>query len=233
MRRPDLIVAVLLLAAPYRAPAADWPVFRGAGSDNAYRGETVLGEAPELALRVVWQGSIGSGYSSVSVSDGRAVTLFAGGADDQAAAFDAATGEELWRYPIGPGYKGHDGSHDGPISTPLVADGRVFALGPWGHLHAIDLEGGDKIWSTHLAEDQGAMRPLYGYGSSPVLMDGVLIVEARTHGGPFAQGLPGTGPALLGVPPAERTPGKACTWLEGRLQPGGSARMMPGTGGPS
>ncbi len=202
MRRSNLFAAALLLAVPIAAPADDWPVFRGPGSDNAYRGETVLGEVPDLGLEVGWQQAIGSGYSSVSVAGGHAVTLFAGATEDLAAAFDAATGEELWRTPIGPGYKGHDGSHDGPISTPLIAGGRVFALGPWGHFHAIDLASGETLWSTHLVEDQGAMAPLYGYGSSPVLAGGVVVVQAGTHGGPFARGIPGTGPSILGLDPA-------------------------------
>ncbi len=212
MKRSGLFAAILLLSVPSGAPAADWPVFRGPGSDNAYRGETILGEVPDLGLGIVWEQPLGSGYSGVSVAAGRAITLFADATDDVAAAFDAATGEELWRYPIGPTYRGHDGSHDGPISTPLVAGGRVFALGPWGHFHAIDLETGEKIWSTHLAEDQGAMAPLYGYGSSPVFADGVVIVEAGTHGGPFAQGPPGSGPSILGLDPASG----AVLWQAGK-----------------
>ncbi len=202
MRRPDLLAAVLILTVPHGATAVDWPVFRGTGSDNAYHGETMLGEAPDLGLQIIWERPLGSGYSSVSVAAGHAVTLSTGDTGDVAVAFDATTGEELWRYPIGPIYKGHDGSHDGPISTPLVAGGRVFALGPWGHFHAIDLASGEGIWSTHLVEDQGTMAPLFGYGSSPVFMDGVVIVEAGTHGGPFAQRLPGSGPSILGFDPA-------------------------------
>ena len=40
-------------------------------------------------------------------------------------AFAADGGEEIWRYRIGDTYAGHDGSHDGPISTPLMTGGRV------------------------------------------------------------------------------------------------------------
>ncbi len=205
MRRYGPLLAFLLLTVPQAAAAADWPAFRGADSDNAYRGETMLGEVEDLTLEIGWQQAIGSGYSGVSVADDRAVTLFADGTHDVAAAFDAVTGKELWRTPLGPGYKGHDGSHDGPISTPLIAGGRVFALGPWGHFQAVDLASGETIWSTHLADEQGAMAPLYGFGSSPAFAGGVVVVEAGTQGGPFARGIPGTGPSILGLDPESGT----------------------------
>ncbi len=202
MRPSRLLAVILLLTSSQPAAKADWPVFRGPNADNAYRGETMLGEESDIGLRVSWRVPIGSGYSGVSVAAGRAVTLFSDGTDDVAAAFDAATGEELWRVEIGPTYRGHDGSHDGPISSPLIAEGRVFALGPWGHFHAIDLTRGEKAWSTHLGENHGTMAPLFGYGSSPVFMDGVVVIQAGSHGGPFAKGPPGSGPSILGLDPA-------------------------------
>ena len=48
------------------------------------------------------------------------ITMFVAGDDDVVAAFDSESGEEIWRYRISETYKGHDGSHDGPISTPLL-----------------------------------------------------------------------------------------------------------------
>ena len=44
-------------------------------------------------------------------------------------AFDAMNGEERWRYRIDKTHLGRFGSLNGPISTPLIADGRVVCLG--------------------------------------------------------------------------------------------------------
>ena len=76
----------------------------------------------------------------LAVGEGRVVAMFADGDADLLAAFDPESGDELWRYRIADTYRGHDGSHDGPISTPLMAGDRVYGLGPRGHLFAVDAD---------------------------------------------------------------------------------------------
>ena len=66
---------------------------------------------------VAWKTAIGPGYSGVTIVNGKAITMFSDGSHDFAAAFDATSGKEIWRYKIAETYKGHDGSHDGPIAT--------------------------------------------------------------------------------------------------------------------
>ena len=182
MRRPScsvlrtiaLFCAFSALALP--AQAADgWPGFRGPDSNGAVDG-LLLGDASS-ALAVGWKRALGSGYSSVVVGDGKVVAMFAAGDADVVAAFDVGSGDELWRYRIADAYKGHDGSHDGPISTPLIAGGRVFGLGAWGHLFAVDAANGKPVWTTQVVDDHGAVKPYYGFTSSPILVDGVLVVE--------------------------------------------------------
>jgi hypothetical protein len=87
------------------------------------------GESGELAIG--WKRNLGSSYSTVSVDDSRLITAFQAGADDVVAAFDLEHGDELWRQRIGEAYKGHTGSHDGHIATPVLVDDRLY--GP-GHL---------------------------------------------------------------------------------------------------
>ncbi len=202
MRRQGWFIVALCLTALHGSEACEWPAFRGSESDGTCHGETPLGEVEDLGLKVAWRRSLGSGYSGVSVVSDQAVTLFSDGTLDVAAAFDTATGNEIWRFPIGPTYRGHDGSHDGPIATPLIAGDSVFVLGPHGGLYALDIGTGEMIWSTHLAEDQGAMQPIYGFGASPIFAGGIVVVAAGTHGDPFAKGPPGEGPSILGFDPA-------------------------------
>ncbi len=197
MRLQGLLAAMLFLAALGDAAAAEWPAFRGPGSDSTYRGETLLGNIDDLGLAVAWKHPLGSGYSSVSVASGRAVTAFSDGTEDVVIAFDTTTGKELWRHAIAPTYRGHDGSHDGPISTPLIAGGRVFVLGPTGDFVALDLTTGEEVWSTHLVRDHGTMPPLYGFGTSPLSMDGTVVVTSGSQAGPPGTP-PGKGPSVLG-----------------------------------
>jgi enterochelin esterase-like enzyme/outer membrane protein assembly factor BamB len=127
-------------------------------------------------LEVVWKKKLGSGYSAISIVDGIAVTLFADQRSEYAAAFDAESGEELWRAEIGRRFPGHYGSQDGPISTPLIAAGRVFALDPGGMLFAFDLKTGEQLWTVDLPQDRGAATPFYGFSTAPVYFQGSVIV---------------------------------------------------------
>lgn len=196
MRPLVQIAALIAIVSLPGTTSADWPSFRGPRSANVFVGETSLGESSAITLEVVWKHELGSGYSAVSVADGHAVTLFSDGQDDLAVAFDAATGRELWRARIAKTHKGHNGSHDGPISTPLIAGERVVALGPLGDLVGFDLRTGERAWATHLQE-LDSMRPLYGYGSSPILVDGVVVVQVGA-----AAPMPGQMPPPGGFPPA-------------------------------
>ena len=114
------------------------------------------------------------------------ITAFDGGERDFVGAFDHETGVERWRYDLAPSYTGHDGSHDGPISTPAIADGRVFAVSPWGHVATIDLGTGEEIWTAHLVDDLGCEKPLYGFGSSPNVIDGLMVLQVGGKEGSVA-----------------------------------------------
>lgn len=113
---------------------------------------------------VAWKIPIGSGYSGLAVAGGKIVTQYTDGESDVMAAFDVAAGRKLWSYAFGEAYAGHDGSHDGPVATPLIAGGRVFGLGPRGRFFALDVETGREIWKTHLGDDHEIKKPHYGYG---------------------------------------------------------------------
>lgn len=174
----------------------DWPVFRGPAGDGVAPADGVF-DGESSGLGVAWKTALGSGYSGVSVASGTAVTMFARNGSDWAVAFDAESGEELWRVEIGATYKGHDGSHDGPISTPVLHDGAVYALGPLGHLVALDLASGEVLWQTHLPQEHQAEEPYYGFSTSPLIQDGVLVLEvAREEGTALAGFDPKTGERL-------------------------------------
>jgi outer membrane protein assembly factor BamB len=159
------------------APAAGgWPGLRGPGHDGAVRDARLL-DGEIGGLTVAWKRPLGSGYPVV-VSDGeRLVTAFQSGGSDVVAAFDEDSGDELWRYALGEAHAGHTGSHDGPIATPALAGGRVFALGPRGLLVALDAGGGSLLWATHLADDLGSEPPFYGFATSPLVVGDVVVVQ--------------------------------------------------------
>ena len=164
-----------------------WPGLRGPSHDGAVHDAQLFeGEGGDLSIG--WIRDLGSGYSVVSVDGRRLIVAFQAGSNDVVAAFDLEHGDELWRQPIGEAYAGHDGSHDGPIATPVLYEGRVFGLGPRGDLFAFDAGNGKQIWKLNLMAELEATPPFYGFSSSPVVAKGVLVVgigagEGKAFGG--------------------------------------------------
>jgi outer membrane protein assembly factor BamB len=165
--------SVLALApagfAQHRA-SPGWPGLWGPGRD---------GVAPAIAaeprgVTQMWRRPVAGGYSEVAIAGERVYTMEMRDGVDFVVAMDARTGSEQWRSSIGPTYRGHEGSHDGPISTPAVQGGEVFALGPNGHLVGLDATTGKETWRHDLAKEFNAVAPAYGFASSP-LIDGQLV----------------------------------------------------------
>lgn len=136
--------AVLIASWTPAAETGDWPGFRGARGDGVSDETGVFGDGG-VWLEVTWKRPLGKGYSGVSVADGRVVTMFSDGESDVVIGLDAVDGRERWRYAVAETYKGHDGSQDGPIATPVIADGRVFALGPAASLSRSTRRRGERF----------------------------------------------------------------------------------------
>lgn len=181
--------------------AADAPAVeatRDAGPSNAASGfdrlitsdaDLGLENAEAIAFDVAWQRPFGSGYSSVVVADGVAISAASRGDQDVLEAFDPTTGETRWRLPMGPVYFGRLGSDDGPVGTPAVADGTVFMVHPEGSVFAARLADGGLIWKRDLVASLDAVVPDYGFSHTPVVEAGVVVVPVGRTDGAMLAGL--------------------------------------------
>ena len=181
----------LLLFLSATGVRADWPGFRGPEMAGwAVTGLPAFQAGEPIALEMVWKKPIGSGYSCVAVAEDRLVTLYSDGSEDWLAGFDASDGGEVWRVSLGATYGGHDGSFTGPVATPWIEGDLVFGLGPHGRLVAVAHGTGDVRWSIDLVADHEVAKPEYGFGSSPIVIQGTLVIT------------PGIGGTLCGLDPA-------------------------------
>jgi outer membrane protein assembly factor BamB len=163
--------------------AADWPGLWGPLRNGSTTGELKAGRGEVSTL---WRRQVAGGYSEIAVANGRAVTMELRDGVDYLVALDAITGREHWSVRIGPTYRGHGGSDDGPISTPAVDGNDVFALGPHGQLIAVDAATGKERWRHDLVREFSAAAPTWGFAASP-LVDGPLVIVPT--GGPNSRGL--------------------------------------------
>ncbi len=92
--------------------------------------------------------------------------------------FDANTGRPLWTVAYdAPGELDYGNS---PRATPLLENDRVHLLGAMGDLHCVALATGRVLWKRNLVVDFGVPKEAlsaWGYCSSPLVVDGRLIVN--------------------------------------------------------
>lgn len=182
MRRivPCLIVFVISFAAGWPQLSAedsskDWPQYRGPERDGAARNAGILATWPEDGPKVLWKRPIGTGFSGITVSGGRLFTMMAEDEKEYAAAFDAGSGDEVWRVEIGAQFPSEFG--DGPRSTPAVSGDRVIFLGSYGQLAALAAADGERSWEIDLREAFGSVVPSHGFSTAPMVDGDLLLVE--------------------------------------------------------
>ena len=172
----SLGLALGLVALPAAAASsADWPQFRGPDQNGVIDGAGLFA-GREFGLDETWRVPLGSGYGGLAVAGGRIHVMHSVGEDDVLTAFEIADGSQAWRYRIGPIYEGHDGSDDGPMSTPAITDSQLFGLGPWGHLFALDLDTGEEQWRVELDGEVQSTTPTWGYATAPLVFGELVIV---------------------------------------------------------
>ena len=148
----------------------EWSQWRGPHRDGASPEEGLLqrwtGKGPALAWK---SDGLGSGYSSVTIANGRLFTL--GNRNNTVYLFarDAANGKPLWSTPVGAQMSDH------PASTPTIDNELVYALGPQGDLICAQAADGKIVWQKSYLRDFGGATPQWKFCES-VLIDGDKLI---------------------------------------------------------
>ena len=172
--------AVLLASLPLATSlAADWPQWRGP-QRTGISSEKLLSTWPAEGPKVLWRASVGTGFSSVSVSGGRIYTMGNAREEDTVWSLDARTGKPIWKHTyaskLGPQY--YEG---GPASTPTVEDRRVYTIGKWGAVFCFDATSGTVLWQRDLGQD-GIKSNRWGFAGSPLIWRDLVILNAGEFG---------------------------------------------------
>jgi outer membrane protein assembly factor BamB len=152
-----------------------WPDWRGPSRD---------GHVPRLPARlpvtprIIWKkAAMDSCLAGLSMSGGRLILAERDFSEehDVYRCLNADDGELLWRveFPA----RGKLDYGQSPRATPVIHDGKAYVLGAFGGLRCVNLTDGKVLWERQLPDEFGARLPTWGMCSTPLVVDGMIIVN--------------------------------------------------------
>jgi len=155
--------------------AVRWAGFRGAGRNGIVRGvriDTDWSTAPPI---LKWRRPIGPGWASFAVKGDVLFTQEQRGEEEIVSAYRVSTGDPVWRH-RDRGRLADPMGGPGPRSTPTLDADRLYTFGSTGILNALDASTGAVAWSRNAATELRVTIPTWGFSSSPLIVDDLVIV---------------------------------------------------------
>ncbi len=180
-KQTTLTAVVLTNRATANSPPY-WTDFRGPNRDGHYDETPILTNWPATGLRELWREPIGGGYGSFVIADGLAFTIEQRRESEVAAAYDVATGREVWTNGWAGMFQESLGG-DGPRATPTYKEGKLYVQGAEGEFRCLEAATGKLIWSKNILADNGTGNLTYGMASSPLIVTDKVIVQAGGQNG--------------------------------------------------
>jgi outer membrane protein assembly factor BamB len=173
---PILLAAIL---AVQLARGEDWPQWRGPHRDGALSGGAGPASWPER-LRLQWKVTVGGGHSSPIFAGGRIFVFSRQRGNEVLSSLDPAGGKIVWQQSYAAPYAMNSAATqhgEGPKSTPVFHDGRLYTLGISGILTCWDGATGAVRWRKDFSKQYRATSPAFGTAMSPVMDHGLLIAH--------------------------------------------------------
>src|SRR5262249_15119874 len=126
---------------------------------------------------LLWEKQIGAGFSGPVVAGDRLIVFHRQGDEAVVVCLNAQDGAEQWTFKYPTDYRDDFGFDEGPRSTPLIADRRVYTLGAEGKLHCLDLPSGKKVWERSLIPEYQVRKGFFGVATSPLLEGNLLLIN--------------------------------------------------------
>ncbi len=174
-------ISVIIASSYGTAEAADWPNWRGPNHNGVSHETGWTAIWPKGGPKVLWKKSIGTGFASMAVSNGRVYAMGNIKDKDILYCLDAETGEEIWKKSYAcPLYKKeHEG---GPSATPTVDGDAIYTFSKDGDAIRFKAATGEIVWHKKLNKELGLKHPTWYFASSPLVIDNMVILNAGSQG---------------------------------------------------
>lgn len=181
MFKPFILSWVIVNLLTTAVRAEDWPHWRGPTCNGHSAESAWLDQWPAAGPRVAWKVSVGLGFSTFVVAQGRVLTTGHADGKDTVFCFDADSGRVLWKhsYAAELGDKYFEG---GATGTPTIDGERVYHLSRWGDVFCLEATTGRVVWSKNVHQETGIRIPDWGFSGSPLAHGNLIILNVGDAG---------------------------------------------------
>jgi outer membrane protein assembly factor BamB len=157
-------------------PGTDWPCFLGPSGDSKSSERGILTDWPAQGPPIVWQLELGTGYCMPTIRSGKLFAFDRRADRARLRCLDARTAKLFWTFEYPSDFADLYGYDNGPRSSPVLDEDRIFIFGAEGMLYCLDATTGKQVWKVDTAAQFGVIQNFFGVGSTPVIEGDLLIV---------------------------------------------------------
>lgn len=159
---------LISVSTSYSQPQFGW---RGSDRSGIYNESDLLKVWPSSGPSLLWEANeIGTGYSSVTVTDDAIYITGRKGDNDVLTAF-TQDGKKKWESSYG---KSSDSNYPDTRGTPTYSDGRLFLISGMGDMVCFRKDG-KKIWTINYFPKYEGVTPDFGISECPLVIGNKVI----------------------------------------------------------
>ncbi len=162
----------------------DWVSFLGPNHNGISSETKLLKKFGDGKPKLLWEMTKGTGYTSPAIQGNRLVYLHRLADEGIVECLHPESGEFYWEFRYPTQFEDRFGYNNGPRSSPVIDDNRVYIYSAENKLFCLKLETGQVYWQRDLAKEFRLTQDFFGTSTTPLIEGDLLIINVGATGGP-------------------------------------------------